>query len=308
MKKLIGIIFVLTGFLLFCSVSFAQENAITLNNEQNTEIAKIKAFVDNYTALSNKRQLEKIRKLYAAGYISGDGFKLDEILNLAKESWQAYPDMTYSSEIKNIRVMNNYATVETSDKAVSNKAAKSELTNDLGRLESYSDNIIYLQKFGESWKIVTDKINFEKTLIKYGVAKNLNITLEAPEQVPSGEKYTATLYTDLPENTFSVASITKEPVSIPRVTPEEIFRQISKNGNILERMLEANSSNYNEIICASIEYAELSIDAAAISNIKPTGIALILQRVNVIPLKTPLSSAKSVDNSEDTEPLDNAEN
>jgi len=309
MKKLIGFILALLSFIFICGSSYAQENTAQIQDSlQNPEIKKIKTFIDNYNNFSNKRQMEKIRKFYADSYISGDGFKLNEILSLAKESWQAYPDIFYSSEIRNIRITDSFASVETLDRAVSEKARKSEITNDLGKLESNSGNIIYLQKFGDNWKIISDRVNFEKTSIKYGIAKNLDVKFEAPEQVNSGEKYTASLYTDMPDNTFSVASITKEPIISPRQTPDEVFRQVPKYLGILERLLEANASNYNEIACASVEYAEFNLDATANSNIKPTGIALILQRVNVIPAKTPLKPVISVDNSNDTEPFEDVNN
>lgn len=224
----------------------------------NADVKPLYQMMDKFTKYSNEHKLDEIKKFYAQNYLSSDNINKDNLLKIIKESWDNYPDMKYSSEIKDIRINSSFATVETIDKANSNMARRSEITKDNGVLESKSHNIVYLQKFGKEWKIISDRTLYEATSIKYGTAKKLNISFYAPEQVAAGLDYTATLTTEVPPATVILGSITKEPIVYPETEAKELFRQITPDTGILERVMKANTTNNNELASASVGFTEVT--------------------------------------------------
>ncbi|EKE02535.1 MAG: hypothetical protein ACD_20C00363G0001 [uncultured bacterium] len=282
MNKLLILLITATFGIYFSGPIYSQTLTPATHVEQNQEVKQINNLIEEFSKYSNEHNIDEIKGFYAPNYISGDGIKKDELTKIIKQSWDNYPDIHYTYEIKDIRVNNNLATVESYDKAISNTAKRSEITNDTGILESTSHNIIYLQKMGKGWKIVSDKIYYENTAIKYGCAKGLNIKFSAPEQIYSGEDYTASLYTDIPSKTIVFGSITREPIIYPESKAEEIFRQVPPESGILERVMKSNKTNNNELAVASVGFTEVA-GTYGNPDLKLSGIAILLQRVNVIP-------------------------
>ena len=284
MKKILILLsFAAVIFNAYNPVYAEQQQNKTVVISQDKESLHLNAFVEKCLKYSNDHDFNKLQSLYASNYISGDGLKKDELFNLIKQSWDNFPNIKYSSTIKDIRINNNTATVESYDTATADTLKKSDITNDTGALQCESQNLIYLQKFGKDWKIVSDKIFYEKTSIKYGGAKNLKIDFNTAEQVYAGQDYTSALYVDIPTGTIALGSITKEPIVYPEVKTEESFRQIYPGIGVLERIMKANKTNNNEFASASVGFSELIKDNNSNPEIKVTGIALIMQRVNVIP-------------------------
>ena len=207
-------------------------------------------------------------------------------MTLVQKTWKGFPDLKLSSKVKSIRVNGDYASVETEDLSTATTAEKSELTGDTGILCSKAESIIYLRRYGKNWKIFSDKVIYERTSLFYGKAKNLNVTIYAPEQVYAGNEYTVSIVTDVPPETFVLGSIANEPIVYPEVKSEEVFRQITPESGMLERVIKANKTNNNELAIASIGYTELVRDIYQKPQMKLTGIALIMQRVNVTPKST----------------------
>jgi len=58
-----------------------------------------------------------------------------------------------------------------------------------GILSSISEGQLYLKKLGKDWKIVGDRIDYEKVRVAFGLAKELDTSFIAPEQVKSGQEY-----------------------------------------------------------------------------------------------------------------------
>lgn len=291
MNKKIILYTALLGLMLTQTTSLAMaqtETSVTtaIQNAQTKADKDVTDFIEKMVKYSNEHKLDKLKAMYASSFISGDGLNKDEVFKLITSAWAAYPNLTYKSEIKNIRSNDNFATVQSRDTADGITTAKSEIASDTGILESLSDNTIYLQKFGKDWKIVSDRVDYEKTSIRYGSAKNLNIDFYAPEQVHAGEEYTATINAKLPENVLAIAAIAKDPLVLPEPKHEELFRQIPNDYGILERVMKANLTNNNEIASASIGLSEFSNGNTMYSEIRITGIALLMQRVNVIPKST----------------------
>lgn len=256
-----------------------------LLNDNDRE--SIKSFWSDYQTYTNNHDLEGLKKLYAPQFISGDGFKQTDMLNLIKDAWKNYSDMKFSSDVKSIRINNGYATIESVDKSQATTSDKSELTGDNGIMNSEAYNIMYLKRFGNNWKIVTDRSLYEKTSIKYGTAKNTQMSFTAPEQVNAGEAYTASLSTEFPEENVAIGSIAKEPIVYPEIKPEDIFRPVPSDSGILERVMKANKTNNNELAVASVGFTTLSkAPLTGQPEVVLTGIALLIQRVNVIPKST----------------------
>lgn len=279
---------------------FAQCPANTNQVSQNVDLKNLNTFLDKFLAYSNSHNVDKLKNLYAQNYVSYDSLTKNQLMELTKDSWKNYPDLKYSSDIRNIRINENFAAIESYDKNIGSTAKKSDITDDTGIIESCSHNITYLQRFGKEWKIISDRVNFEKTIIKYGTAKNLNADLSAPEQVFSGEDYTVRLSVEVPDGKIAIAAIAREPIVYPQTQTEQIFRQVPPSTGILERVMKANKTNNNELASASVGYTEMIQNIYANPDVKLTGIALLLVRVNVIPKSSyvPEDKAKSQVNSD----------
>jgi hypothetical protein len=176
--------------------------------------------------------------------------------------------------------------IETFDIEKGTTGKISDLTKDTGDLIGNSKTLIYLKKSGNSWKIISDKILYEKTYLKYGQAKNFKADLVAPEQVYAGTDYTASVYLALPKDVVALASITSEPIIYPQTKAEEVFRQVPLDYSILERVMKANTTNNNELNVASIGFTQLVQNTYKTPQIKLVGMTLIMQRVNVISKST----------------------
>lgn len=285
MKKILIYLFVIFCIQGTAQKAFSQDNAVTTDSLCTQSQSSINNFMKDYFKYTNEHNVPEITRLYADNYVSGDGLKKDAVVKLIKDAWTNYPNIKIDTVIKSIRISDQYATVETYDKSYGSSANKSDITGDIGNLESESYNVIYLQKFGKGWKIISDKTTYEKTIIKFGTAKPLKVSLTAPEQVLSGENYTASLETELPSGMIALGSITREPIVYPETKPTEVYRQITNDGS-LERFLKANATNNNEFATASVGYTEVSEDIFANPEVKLTGMAIILTRVNVIPAST----------------------
>ena len=300
MKKILILMLIIGCFCLRYDFAQAKEqndqqsNQITLNQD----VQQLNNFMQNFVKTSNMHNFEEIQNYYSPNFISGDGLRKNDVTALIKDSWHNYPDMKYSSEIKDIKVNNDRATIESYDSATGNSVQKSEIANDTATISSNSHSILYLQKFGKDWKLVSDNVYYEKTLIKYGSAKKLDIIFNSPQQVYSGEKYTASLYSDIPNGMFAFGSITRQPIVYPGEKSKEIFRQIPGDTGILERVMQANATNNNELAVASVGYTELGEDANANPDVKFTGMAILLQRINVIPKSTYVSKVTKPESTE----------
>ena len=123
----------------------------------------------------------------------------------------------------------------------------------------------------------------EKTSIKYGSAKEIEIKMDAPECVSAENEYNVKISADLPDGTGLIASIASETIQYPQaINREEIFRPMKQSGE-LERVLIANNEGKNEIAIASVALAKAVVDENSQINIKVDGVAFVASRINVIP-------------------------
>jgi len=254
-----------------------------VKSDQSEAANELNTFIAKYLIDLNSHDIQKIEDYYASNYISGDGFNKNQVIDLIKQTWKKCPDLKYTTVIKNLRLDNNRASIEFSENITATTKDKSEITKDTGSVNGMSHNILYLEKYGCGWKIITDKTLFEETAVKYGAAKNINIDFNAPEQVISGEDYTASLKINLPADVFALGSLASVPLVYPSKQPAETFRQIPLESNTLERVIKSNKDCLNELSSASVSFCEAQRTNYTNLNLKVTGIAVVLKRINVLP-------------------------
>ena len=176
----------------------------------------IKNVIITQDELANKYDYEGLYKLYSDDFVNSDGFDKKAYFNLIKETWEAYPDISYKTEIKNIEFTDNYATVFVKEIAVA--APKEEIGDysTIGELYSVSKCVYHLEKHGNKWLINSEKVIEETSIQRYGEARYVDFELNAPKQIGSNKYYTVTLKADLPPETIAVASINTEKIVYPQ--------------------------------------------------------------------------------------------
>lgn len=246
--------------------------------------ADIQRFIDKHNKYATDHNLEKLKSLYTDSYVNTDGFDKETYFKMIQKTWDLYPNVLYSMQIKEVSIKDDYATVQVIETAVGTTKESFENIKENGAIESTSYTLYYLQKFGRDWKITSNNILEENTSLKYGDAKDINIRLNAPTQVKGGQDYTTTMNIDVPSNTFVLASLSNEPIIYPQVQPKDVFRNVRKNG-VLERVFTANKDEYNEYAIASVGITKASIVNSQNISINVTGMAFLMTRINVLNVK-----------------------
>jgi hypothetical protein len=246
------------------------------NKEHESERKEIEAFLQNMENQWNSHSLDSLMAFYADDYVNNDGLDKKAVSALTQDFWKTYPDVKYSSKTKSIRIEGNFATVESRDMAIGSTAKVMPVIGSKGDLSSISEGQLYIKKITNDWKIIGDRIDYEKVRVAFGLAKNLNAVFSAPEQVKSGNHYSAKLDLNLPSGLTAVGSITSQPLEYPQPSPGEKWRSLD-GGSVLERIMAANSDNRNELLMATI-----GITNSQRSNLM--GITFLTRRLNVVPI------------------------
>ena len=97
-------------------------------------IKDIKALFDLQTEYTNKYDLEKLATLYADNYVDNDGYVKKVYFKLIQDTWDTYPDITYKTEIKNIKLKGDYAIVQTAETAIATDDEDVMLITDTGTI------------------------------------------------------------------------------------------------------------------------------------------------------------------------------
>lgn len=236
---------------------------------------EIQSFLTNYESLWNAHNLAQVMACYAHDYINNDGLDKDSVSKLTQDFWQTYPDARSQSNIKQIRIDNNYATVQTRDVATGTSNKDNYGFDNKGELQSISEGQLYLRKYNDEWRIVGDRIDYERVRVAFGLAKAMPVTFTAPEQVKSGRQYSARIEINLPPGLYANGNITCQTLKFPQSSQREGFRPLESTGS-LERVIQANEENRNELLTATITLSDISR-----SNLK--GLAFVTRRVNIIP-------------------------
>lgn len=250
------------------------------HSDEISDEQKIKKLVTKMANNYNTRNIEQLKLCFSENYVSADGFDKETYFKLVSDGWNIYKDLKYETVLNKIEINGSYATVYVTETASgeTNKGIKDVAGT--GTLNTISNSVYYLQKYGKEWLIDTDFMASELTTIKYGSAKNVPMSINAPYTINPKQLYTVTLKVDKPKNTILLASISNEPYIYPQVEPSEVFRGIEKSGS-LERILTANASNKNEYVVASVGFTSALLKEDKTFDIKVTGVAFLMQRVNV---------------------------
>ena len=255
-------------------------NAETKDLNSIAETQKIEQLLDDVDSNWNLHNIDKVLKHYADGFVNGDGLGTDAVKNLTLELWEAYPDIHTKSESRIIRVYGEYATVESTDLYQGSSSMIRNEVDSKGILKAVSIGELFFKRFGSVWKITSDKTIFEKVTIGYGIGTELvdrnKIKLSTPEQVASGQQYTARLDFELPNDVKPVAAISKELLTYPQLVGEDKFRLINESN--LERLVTANKASKNELITATIGLTGGPLKP------KLLGLVFLSKRINVIPI------------------------
>ena len=274
-------------------VTILSMNLSSVYAELESEDPIERVFSEIYEAW-NQHDSKRLSDFYSNDFVTADGIVKKDYIELTEDLWEAYPDIQIENQKRTIRSQDQYATISGIDFFYGVSDGKDLNIQKKGILNAISQGQIFLQKIGQEWKIVSDRIQFELVTVYYGNAKqyldNHQIYFSSPEQVKANEQYSGTLYFILPENIKASASINREIIQKPTSTlPEGSFQRV--NDHKLERLFTANDTNNNELVSATIILSKGIIEPHL------EGILYISKRVNVCPVVQPSKVLHIVDSS-----------
>lgn len=220
-----------------------------------------------------------LSSLYSDDFKSSDGFDKEVYFKLIDETWKSYPDITYKTDIKDINVKGDSASVDVYETSLATTMNLEQGVPIYGELHAYSNGTYFLKKINDKWYISAETVKNEKSVLKYGDFRYFDVDLISPETAKAGEYYTAKLTVNVPSDAVIVASIGRDDISYPQKTPEEVFRKMSDD-NTLERMFLANKDGKNEYNVASVAMTRPQV-ADGKMNLYMAGVAFVMARVNV---------------------------
>jgi hypothetical protein len=243
----------------------------------------VRKILTNQLKYSNKHDLKDLSGLYADSYVNGDGLNRSIFLDLVKKTWKSYPDIKYYAIIRGIDVNGNKAIAHVDEYALATSSDSQNLSfRDKGLLESNSSTVYYLENINGLWQITSDHIDSERTYLRYGEAKFINIDLDAPNQISAGTPYTAALNIEAPKNSLIIASIGNEKITYPQENAPEVFRKLDEAGT-LERIFTSNNNSINEYAVSSFGITRAKMQDGNKLKVSITGLGFAMTRVNVIP-------------------------
>ena len=249
----------------------------------NRQVRCDKKAIKNIMKIQNKYATvydeKSLSTLYADDFKSSDGFDKDVYFKLIKENWESYPDISYTTDIKNIDVKDDKAIVDVYETSLATTTQVEQGVSIFGELHSYSNGKYYLIKKNGKWLINAESVNNEKSVLKYGDLRFVDLDLKSPDSVKAGEYYTASLTVEAPDDALIVASICKDKIAYPQEKADDIFKKLPDD-NLLERMFLANKDGKNEYNVASIAMSKMNI-VKGMPNVYISGIAFVMTRVNV---------------------------
>lgn len=253
--------------------------------EELEDVSTILNVFEELLQASNDHSLNGIIRHYSPTFISGDNFNLKQIQQLIEETWEAYPDIHYKSQPLEIRFHGDYATIETFDIAKAIAPPEDYMIKKLeGKLVSKSRSLLFFKRIGDSWEITSDDTIWEEANIRYGIGEDVKIILSAPEQVKAGESYSAVVKADIPEDTFTIATISNQILEFPHPKVDGKFRALARDSHDLQRVMKANKKNRNEIVTATLGLTNVLQSKQERPSLSVNGIATIVKRVNVVPI------------------------
>ncbi|MBO8430041.1 hypothetical protein IAC76_01505 [Spirochaetes bacterium] len=243
------------------------------------EIREVFKTQDKYT---NSYDFDGLYRLYSDDFMNCDGYNKEVYFKLIKETWETYPEITYQTEIVNVNVTSNFATVETFETAFAVTEEDSEYISAVGELRSEAHCIYHLKRDKGRWLISGEDILDERSSLKYGDARFIKMELNAPTLIGAGQDYSAELKVDMPADQIVIASIASEKIIQPVEPAPERYRKLPSD-QILERLFVANKDNVNEYSIASVGVTRTEPLDEENVKVYMNGLAFLMTRVNVVP-------------------------
>ena len=277
--------------LLFAAVPVMEADASLVSDkiyrtEQRKEnkkmIKQIKSLFNEHNRYANQHDLNGLETLYADSYINNDGFNKEVYFKSIKETWDSCNDLTYTTKITSIDINGDYASVNVEEYADGTLRESSGFMDVTGEIHSKSTGIYHLVLVNDRWLISGETSLTDESSLLYGDARFMNIEIQAPAQVNSGDVYTTTVKIDADSDTFIVGSIDRDSVTYPVTTPHSELRAMPQS-QTLERLLKANTDNLNEYTVASLAISKAKDVGGNNFRVYMAGLACVMKRVNVIP-------------------------
>lgn len=282
-----------TGLAFLLSVSLTAPAVIAQPTDLNPQSAStepdkkgVEKVLQGLSSSWNSHNLEAVMGYYADDYLNNDGFDKKTVQALTQDFWKEYPDAKSSSQIKQIRIEGPYATVDSNDTTAGTTEKEMVGLGTKGELTSNSEGQLYLKRQGNNWKIIGDRIDYEKIKVAYGLARQLDPVFAAQEQVRSGKQFSAKLQLDLPTGLSAMGKITNSSVQYPSPKStdrsEEVWKFMTDpeaEHPLLERVMTANTHNRSELLMATIGLTNASRNSLM-------GVIILTRRLNVVPTMT----------------------
>ena len=286
MKNILLLTLILTTLLStgnFANASLISDRAyrISQNKEIHNSEKQIRKVLKIHNIFANKHDLEALKSLYADNYMNNDGFNKNIYFESIQETWTSCKDLTYTTDILSVKIDGDYASVHVKETATGTISDTIEETQIAGEIHSKSTGIYHFQKINGNWYISGETSLTDESSLLYGDARFLNIEIQAPTQVFSGDTYVTTVKVDGGSNTYIVGSIDRDIVTYPASTPKSTLRAFPQS-NILERYLKANTKNTNEYTIASLALSKFD-EKNPRTKLYMSGLACVMKRINVIP-------------------------
>lgn len=248
---------------------------------------EVENFLKTYEKYTQKGDIEKLKTLYSDDFINNDGFNKKSYFDLITLVSDMYEDAEYNMEITSVHREGDYAYAYINEEATAKTTEQYNEFTGTGIVKSISTYLFHMQKIGGKWKICALDILTEKTSLLYGDAQKLDFDIKAPTKIKQGSKYAIDFsIKNMPQDAVLIASITNDPIVYPQINKAEVFRTIKKDKS-LERIVSANTDNYNEYATVSLGVTKAGIikkdDTDEINMVKiyMTGMAFVMSRVNV---------------------------
>src|SRR5574344_99064 len=295
MKKFIIVLF-LTALLIPITISETQASLISdrgyryeQSRENKQSVRQIKDLFKVYEMFANRHDLDSLGNLYSDNYINNDGFNKKTYFKSIESTWEECKDITYTTKILSIDVNGDYARVNVEETATGTLYDTMEDTPVAGEVHSKTTGIYHLLKINNRWFISGETALTDESSLPYGDARFMNIEIQSPSQVSSGETYTTTVKVDADSNTFIIGSIDKDVVTYPSSTPKSELRAMPQT-QVLERILKANTDNLNEYTIASLAISKAKSSKNGGLRVYMSGLACVMKRVNVVPVNNFIKS------------------
>lgn len=249
---------------------------------EKENIKQIKELLYKHNKYANAHDIKNLSPLYSDKYINNDGFNKEVYFKSIETTWEACKDITYSTKILLIDVDGDYANVQVEETANGTLIETIDSTPILGEIHSVSTGIYHLEKINDKWYITSETALTDDSSLLYGDARFMNIELQAPTLVSSGDTYTSTLKVDADSNTFIIGAIDHDLVVYPTKPPKSELRALPQS-QTLERLITANKQNLNEYTIASLAISKVKKVSNDNIQIYMAGLACIMKRINVVP-------------------------